>query len=181
MRTLNTLPCVVFSSTIQIDQAHPFYETEPLVNAEVVDISFKPSYIYVVARSNQNIIASTQAPRIHGIKGLHQHLSPEVQRRLGSVMWPTPNELFDLVDSIQTGTVLGVSDGSVRPRDGRASYAWILQAPNGSEISGRGSVDGSNEARTSHRAELQGQTTLFVILSLIVRSVLSHTATTRPL
>ena len=64
---------------------------------------------------------------------------------------------------------MGVSDGSVRTREGRASHAWILQAPNGSEISGRGPVDGSDRARTSHRAELQGQTALFIMLAVIVQ------------
>ena len=53
--------------------------------------------------------------------------------------------------------------------EGRASHAWIVQAPNGAEIMGRGPVDGSGEARTSHHAELQGHTAMFLVLSLVVQ------------
>ena len=64
---------------------------------------------------------------------------------------------------------MGVSDGSVRVAENRASHAWILHAANGSAISGKGPVDGAAENRTSHRAELQGQTAMFLVLSMIVQ------------
>mmetsp|Transcript_1987 Transcript_1987/g.3068 ORF Transcript_1987/g.3068 Transcript_1987/m.3068 type:complete len:602 (-) Transcript_1987:27-1832(-) len=78
------------------------------------------------------------------------------------------HQLIDIVDSIQHGTGIGVSDGSVRTTIGKATHAWIFQANNGSAICGSGPVDGTTEARTSHRAEIQGSAALLVILSLIV-------------
>ena len=149
--------------------AHPFHETALLEFAMVVDVSIKSKCIYVIARSKQNIISQTSAPRASGLEDLYRHLSPEVQRIVGEVEWPDFHGLLHLAESIKTGTILGVSDGSVRTREERASQAWILQAPNGSEIIGRGPVDGSTRARTSHRAELQGQTALFVMLSLLMK------------
>ena len=65
--------------------------------------------------------------------------------------------------------VIGVSNGSVRVRETKATHAWILQAHNGKEIRGKGPVDGEIEASTMHRAKLQGQTALFLIVTLIVK------------
>ena len=78
------------------------------------------------------------------------------------------HQLIDIVDSIQHGTGIGVSDGSVRTTIGKATHALIFQANNGSAICGSGPVDGTTEARTSHRAEIQGSAALLVTLSLIV-------------
>jgi len=46
---------------------------------------------------------------------------------------------------------------------------WIIQATNSGEIKGKGPVDGTTEPRTSHRAELQGQAAIFLMLSIIVK------------
>jgi len=51
----------------------------------------------------------------------------------------------------------------------QASQAWIIQAENGSEISGHGPVDGPVHSRTSHRAEIQGHAALFLMLSIIFK------------
>ena len=62
---------------------------------------------------------------------------------------------------------MGVSDGSVRTTSDSSTQAWIILANNGSEIRGRGPVDGTSDARTSHRAELQGSAALLLMVSLI--------------
>lgn len=48
--------------------------------------------------------------------------------------WADVNGLADIVQSLQNGTVMGVSDGSVRIKESRATHAWVIQAENGSEI-----------------------------------------------
>ena len=73
------------------------------------------------------------------------------------------------MQSIQEGTAVGVSDSSVRINEAAATHAWIIQAEDGSEITGHGPVDGVIEPRTIHRAELQGQAAIFLMLSLIVK------------
>ena len=65
-------------------QAYPFRDTDLLAHAQIVDVSFKSSYIYVISRSNQNIIRSTPELPTSGITGLYQSLSPEVQRILST-------------------------------------------------------------------------------------------------
>ena len=130
---------------------------------------FKSSLIYVIARSPQNILQTPNIPQRRGVHDLYRSISPEVLRLISSVQWPSDHALIDIVDSLHDGTLVGASDGSVRTREGRASHTWIIQAPNGSEITGCGPVDGSNAARTSHQAELQGQTALYLILSLLAQ------------
>jgi len=114
-------------------------------------------------------VLTGSAPPVRSLKDLYRDLPPEVQRVIGHVEWPQPHAILDIVDSIRTGTIMGVSDGSVRTTKNRASHAWILHAPNGSKLIGRGPVDGISETRTSHRVELQGQTALFLALSLIIQ------------
>ena len=150
-------------------QERPFDELHLLQQAYVVDITFRNDYIYVVSRSPQHIISTAQAPAARTLLDLHRNLSPEVQRIIGEIDWPTLPNLLNLVESVKEGTVFGVSDGSVRNVEGRASHAWVIQAPNGVEIIGRGPVDGPSEARTSHRAELQGHTAMFLVFSLLVQ------------
>ena len=100
-----------------------------------------------------------------GIQHLYKELCPTLQRIIGKVDWPSHNELIQIAEAISTGTAMGVSDGSVRTIEDRASQAWIIQAANGSEIKGKGPVDGTTESRTSHRAELQGQADVSYALS----------------
>lgn len=87
------------------------------------------------------------------LQDIYQNLSPELQRIIGTVEWPDYHTLLDIADSIDGGTAIGVSDGSVvRTLSDGATHAWIIQANNRSEISGRGPVGGTAEAKTSHRA-----------------------------
>ena len=67
-----------------------------------------------------------QEPR--SLQDLYDHLSPEIQCTIGSVTWPDLPDLIDIVQSLQDGTVLGVSDGSVRMKEAKATHAWIIQA-----------------------------------------------------
>lgn len=122
--------------------------------AKVVDITIKNSSIYVISQSPLTVIPVTKAPTIRSFKDLYRDLPPEIQRVVGTVDWPSHNALLDIVDSITAGTAIGASDGSVRPSENKASHAWIITTPQGGEIVGRGPVDGSTAARTSHRAEL---------------------------
>ena len=150
-------------------QAQLMEDTSILCDAKVVDVVYKHQCIYVVAQSDQLVIPSPRTPRVRSLQDLYANLPPELQRTIGNVIWPEVPELIDIVQSLQEGTAIGVSDGSVRIKDAKATHAWILQAQNGSEIRGHGPVDGEIEARTIHRAELQGQTALFLVLALIVR------------
>ena len=135
-------------------QAYLFDELHLIRVAKVVDITYKNKSIYVIAQSAQTVIPSHTAPESQSLQDLYRDLAPELQRTIGKVTWPNLPELIDIVQSIQTGTAMGVSDGSVRMKADNATHAWIIQASNGSEIRGHGPVDGIIEARTIHRAEL---------------------------
>mmetsp|Transcript_27186 Transcript_27186/g.38960 ORF Transcript_27186/g.38960 Transcript_27186/m.38960 type:complete len:230 (+) Transcript_27186:1568-2257(+) len=86
---------------------------------------------------------------------------------MGHIQWPDEDVTRCLAEAIRQGKAVGVSDGSVRTKADMASHAWILQAPDGSEIGGFGPVDGTSQTRTIHRAELQGQTGVFFMVALI--------------
>ena len=79
------------------------------------------------------------------------------------------HSIIDIVQSVCHSTAMGVSDGFVLPSDDKASQAWIIHAANGSTIQGKGPVDGTTEARTSHRTEVPGHAALFLMLSLLVK------------
>jgi len=99
---------------------------------------------------------------------------------MGHINWPDEATTAALAEAIRQGQAVGASDGSVRASESKALHAWIIQAPNGAEIMGKGPVDGNSPNRTSHRAELQGQTGLLLMVTLLVNfySVVSgHIAT----
>jgi len=125
--------------------------------------------IFVISQSPQLIISTALAPRVHHFQDLYRDLPPEIQRIIGVVDWPEPKVIIDIAESVQSGMAMGVSDGSVRAREDRSSQSWIISAPNGSEITGMGPVDGALCDRTSHRAELQGHAAIFIMLSLLVQ------------
>jgi len=91
-----------------------------------------------------------------------------------------PPVLKELAEALSAGTAIGASDGSVRQRDNLSSHAWILHAGPGCELSGKGPVDGLPRFKTSHRAELQGQAALFIMISLLAQfyNIISGTLTT---
>ena len=137
-------------------QGYPFTKTHLLQHVKVVDVTFKTDSIYVISQATPSFIPSPATPSATTLQDMYRDLSPELQRIVGTIQWPSPQELIDIVNFIRQGTAIGVSDGSVRVSEIRASHAWILQAWNGSAISGKGPIDGSLESRTSHRAELHG-------------------------
>mmetsp|Transcript_750 Transcript_750/g.1137 ORF Transcript_750/g.1137 Transcript_750/m.1137 type:complete len:528 (+) Transcript_750:190-1773(+) len=163
------LPYTARSKTRFHPQSQPFHDLHLLDESEVVDIAYKSSSIFVLSKCTPVIITTTPTPEVRSFRDLYRDLSPELQRIIGTVDWPAPQELQVIVESISAGTAMGVSDGSVRTKEKRASQAWIIQAPDGSEIKGKGPVDGDMEARTIHRAELQGQTAIFLMLSLFIQ------------
>lgn len=140
-------------------QAHPFSDTHFLQHAKIVDVTYKNSSIYVILQATPSLITADDAPPVTNLQDLYRDLTPELQRIVGTIHWPAPQEILDLVDSLRNGTAMGVSDGSVRTFENWASHAWILHALNGSAISGNGPVDGSLEARTA----------MFIVLSLILQ------------
>ena len=85
-------------------QAHPFEETHLLESSQVVDITIKNNTIYVISRSNQNIISSTPTPTVRDFQDLYRDLPPEVQRIVGDVDWPAPHALLEIVESVRNGT-----------------------------------------------------------------------------
>eukprot|EP00590_Aulacoseira_subarctica_P002636 CAMPEP_0172429796 /NCGR_PEP_ID=MMETSP1064-20121228/51869_1 /TAXON_ID=202472 /ORGANISM="Aulacoseira subarctica , Strain CCAP 1002/5" /LENGTH=201 /DNA_ID=CAMNT_0013175455 /DNA_START=317 /DNA_END=922 /DNA_ORIENTATION=- len=147
----------------------PFSDVILLEHAKVVDIPYKSGSIFVISQSPQLIISTALAPRVHHFQDLYRDLPPEIQRIIGVVDWPEPKVIIDIAESVQSGMAMGVSDGSVRAREDRSSQSWIISAPNGSEITGMGPVDGALCDRTSHRAELQGHAAIFIILSMLVQ------------
>mmetsp|Transcript_1672 Transcript_1672/g.2561 ORF Transcript_1672/g.2561 Transcript_1672/m.2561 type:complete len:177 (+) Transcript_1672:263-793(+) len=149
-----------------IPTAYPFTELHLLEQTKVVDITYKNKSIYIVSQSTQRILPAPEVPNTNQLQDLYRDLSPELQRIVGNVEWPSQHELIDIAESMQNGMAMGVSDGSVQTIEDRASQAWILHAANGSEIRGMGPVDGDTDAKTSHRAELQGQAALFIMISL---------------
>ena len=144
-------------------------DIELLQRAKVVDVAFKHQSIYVVSQNTPSIFSATSAPLGQTLQDLYRDLPPELQRIIGKVTWPSPHDMIHIVDAVRQGVAIGASDGSVRTLDDRASQAWIIQASNGSEIRGQGPVDGSTDSRTSHRAEIQGQAALFLVLSLLIK------------
>ena len=83
---------------------------------------------------------------------------------MGHIEWPDKATTRSLAEAIRQGTAIGASDGSVRAKDDKA-----IQAPDGAEIIGKGPVDGTHHSRTSHRAELQGQTGILLMVTLLVQ------------
>ena len=163
------LPYSPRSRTRYQRQAYTFEDIHLLEFAKVVDITFKGENIYIVAMSNQNIIEEPNRPHNHCLQDLYSDLPVELQRIIGKVEWPAPHHLLDIVNSVASGHLIGVSDGSVREAQGKATHAWIIQSETGSEIRGSGPVDGSSQARTSHRAEIQGSAAILLVVSLIVK------------
>ena len=163
------LPVNATSRTRFLLQAYTVEDFSVLEQARVVDITYKSNSIYIVSQRGQDILRGPDVSKVTCLQDLYNNLSPELQRIIGHVEWPSPHALLDIVDSVIAGTMIGVSDGSVRTITDKATHAWIIQANNGSEICGSGPVDGPLEARTSHRAEIQGVAALFLFLSLIIK------------
>ena len=146
-----------------------FRDLHLLKHAEVVDVTHRGDSIYIISKNRQHVIPSSAATEISTIRDLYSSLPRSLQRLMGHIEWPDEETTKALADAIRQGTAVGASDGSVRTKEGRASHAWILHAPNGAEIIGKGPVDGNNSSRTSHRAELQGQAGLFLMVSMLVQ------------
>jgi len=140
-----------------------------LQDIKLVDIVYRHDYIYVVSQADLALLPNRSAPAAFTLQDLYNTLSPNLQRLIGKVSWPEDEQLYALAQAVKDGKAVGVSDGSVRQTDEQATHAWIIQANRDIEIKGHGPVDGTNEARTSHRAELQGQTAIFLMLSLLVQ------------
>ena len=150
-------------------QAFPCDDPEIIREAKVVDVAFKRQCIYVISQSSPNIIPRGREIRVQSLQELYRDLPPELQRIIGRVSWPEPHEMIEIAEAVRRGSAIAVSDGSVRTSEDRASQAWIIQTPSGGEITGKGPVDGSTYSRTSHRAEIQGQAAILLMLSLIVK------------
>jgi len=123
----------------------------------------------IISQSDQIIVSQPNPTDVQTIQDLYATLPQPLQRLMGHIEWPDEDTTFRLAEAIRQGTAVGVSDGSVRATADLASHAWILQGPDGAEIIGKGPVDGTTRARTSHRAELQGQTGVFLMVALLVQ------------
>lgn len=147
----------------------PFTELHLLPEAKVVDVSKRGDSLYIISQSRQDIIPSRMTRTATTIQDLYTTLPLSLQRLMGHIEWPDEVTTRSLAEAIRQGKAVGASDGSVRAKDDQASHAWIIQAPNGAEIIGRGPVDGTHHNRTSHRAELQGQAGIFLMVALLVQ------------
>jgi len=135
----------------------------------VIQKLLKNSIFIISQHCVTDFIPAEQPATINSIVDLYDQLPESLRRLIGHIEWPEPECLTRLAHAIQDGTVIGASDGSDRKNVCLSSHAWILQAEDGSELVGRGPVDGASPYRTIHRAELQGQTAIFLMLSLFVR------------
>mmetsp|Transcript_22446 Transcript_22446/g.32149 ORF Transcript_22446/g.32149 Transcript_22446/m.32149 type:complete len:919 (-) Transcript_22446:249-3005(-) len=157
-----------------------FTDLHLLSEAKVVDVTKRGDSIYIVSQSHQRVVPSQIRPPVTTIQQLYTALPFPLQRLMGHIEWPDEATTAALAEAIRQGQAVGASVGSVRATENKASHAWIIQAPNGAEIIGKGPVDGSPQNRTSHRAVLQGQTGIILMVTLLVKfySVVSgHIAT----
>lgn len=145
----------------------PINDQDLLLTAKVVDVSFRNNSIYVISQQTPDFVPIEQCSHVHSLQDLYRTLPPTIQRVIGQITWPPTEAIDKIASAIQHGTVIGVSDGSVRRAEDMASHAWIIQAGSGEEIRGRGPVDGSSEVRTPHRAELQGHAAIFTMIALL--------------
>ena len=74
-----------------------------------------------------------------------------------------PENLRDIVSSIQAGCGLGISDGSYKKNWDLCSAGWVLWTPEG-EIKGGGTIPGPIESSTSYRGELGGILGLIIVI-----------------
>mmetsp|Transcript_15421 Transcript_15421/g.21966 ORF Transcript_15421/g.21966 Transcript_15421/m.21966 type:complete len:963 (+) Transcript_15421:236-3124(+) len=147
----------------------PFTDLHLIPAARVVDITECNDSIYIVSQSDQLLIPGTPDIIVHSIQDLYQTLPRSLQRIAGVIEWPDEDTTHSLAEAIRQGNAVGASDGSVRAHDDEATHAWIIQAPNGAAITGRGPVDGTSQVRTSHRAEIQGQVGIFLMVATLVQ------------
>ena len=169
-------------------QAFPFTDFHLLPTVRVVvDITYKSDSIFVVLSNPLRMVEDTMtAPSITSFSDMYRDLAPELQRLIDHVEWLSTPDIIAIAKSVQEGMArIGVSDGSVRENEGRASHAWIIQTQQGSKIRGHGPVDGTGANHTSHCAELQGHTAIFSCslssFNILVLSVakFGHIVTTR--
>jgi len=150
--------------------SRPFTDDLPLHRVKAVDVAFGSGCIFVTFQhSILDLIPRHSEEEPSTLADLYAQLSPPIQRLLGKIDWPSSGTLDKLAESLKDGTIVGASDGSVRYEEALSSHAWILQARDGSEITGSGPVDGAERYRTSHRAEIQGQAALFIFVSLLAK------------
>lgn len=110
-------------------QAYVITDSHLLPDAQVVDVTYNYSSIYVLWKSALRMIASSTSPIVNGFQDL--------QMIIGHVDWRTAHEILDNVKSLEDGFTIGASNGSVHHTENRASHAWIIHTSNGSEIIGR--------------------------------------------
>lgn len=139
-------PVTPMSRTRFLDDPIPFADIHLLQEANVADIKYTDGVIYVVTKSAQIIIPKAPDQEVHTLQDLYTQLPLSKQRIMGHIQWPDEDATRRLAEAIRQGKAVGVSDGSVRTKADMASHAWILQAPDGSEISGFGPVDGTSQA-----------------------------------
>ena len=151
----------------------PFLETDLLSDSSkvrVVDVTVKEDSIYIIAQHPiTDWITQPTTQQAKSVLDLYAQLPPPLQRIIGKVDWPEPESLDKLATAISEGRAIGVSDGSVRRNAALSSHAWIIHASDGSLVTGMGPVDGAEPFRTSHRAEIQGQAAILLILSLFAK------------
>jgi len=155
--------------TIFQTQAFLSNETIGLSTVRVVDITYKHNRIYVIAQSALKFITTDNVQVERTLQDLYNNLSPELQRTIGTVQWPAFTDIIGVAQLIQEGPVIGVSDGSLRLKESKATHVWVIQAEDGREIRGSGPVDGVVEPRMIHRAELQGQTAIFLMIAMVAK------------
>ena len=151
------------------NQSHPLDVNDRgiVLHAQAVDVCFRNNSIYIISQREMSFVPTPHSPAIESFSDLYHSLPPLIHRVIGYTDLPPQQDIDKIAQAIQLGTAVGVSDGSVRPNNYMSSHAWIIQAGTGESIQGKGPVDGTATAQTSHRAELQGQAAIFLMLGLI--------------
>jgi len=122
------LPWNTRSRTRFHHDAHEFTDLHLLRHAKIVDVTYKNSSIYVVSQATPSVVPVPPSQAVVSIHDLYRDLPPDIQRIVGTIQWPDPHKILDVVDSIRSGTAMGVSDGSVRLSENRASHAYYTRS-----------------------------------------------------
>ena len=108
-------------------EAFPFNDMHLLDSVPEVDIAYKSGSIFVISSSALRWVDdNVQVPTITVFRDMYRDLPPDLQRLFGNVEWPSPHDIISIAESVQEGTAVGVSDGSVRTSEGKASQAWKI-------------------------------------------------------
>jgi hypothetical protein len=142
-----------------------------------VDVTHRSNDIQMLCHSDINR-HGTPIPNenISDLQSLYSNLPKALQKLCGNVQLP-PDGGESLIQYLTSNAkpLLGASDASLK--EGQSAHAWILSTGETDhiadpllQISGKGPVDGYSMDMSSARGEIQGQTALAIMSSLLLKA-----------